>query len=106
MIVMANTGAQVQGRPKSIDDIMPHARDLVSNKAGLGDIPWPGSGYASVGRRSPDYYGASLQSQNLDGKAFVEVWVRIPGKGEFFSRGLNRPITGTMSWMTGNPPSR
>ena len=59
MIVMANTGAQVQGkestakpdaypaprwasylkRPKSIDDIMPHARDLVRNKAGFGDIP-------------------------------------------------------------------
>jgi hypothetical protein len=44
-----------------------------------------------------------LQSENLDGKAFVEMWVRIPGKGEFFSRELDRPITGTMSWMTGNP---
>ena len=45
-------------------------------------------------------YQASLQSENLDGKAFLEMWVRIPGKGEFFSRGLDRPITGTMSWMT------
>ena len=45
-------------------------------------------------------YQASLQSANLDGKAFLEMWVRIPGKGEFFSRGLDRPITGTMSWMT------
>jgi len=44
-------------------------------------------------------YQASLQSENLDGKAFLEMWVRIPGKGEFFSRGLDRPITGTMSWM-------
>ncbi len=44
-----------------------------------------------------------MQSENLDGKAFVEMWVRIPGKGEFFSRGLDRPITGTMSWMTRNP---
>lgn len=26
-------------RPKSIDDSMPHARDLVRNKAGCGDIP-------------------------------------------------------------------
>ena len=33
-------------------------------------------------------------------RPFVEMWVRIPGKGEFFSRGLDRPITGTMSWMT------
>jgi hypothetical protein len=45
-------------------------------------------------------YQASLQSENLDGKAYLEMWVRIPGKGEFFSRGLDRPITGTMSWMT------
>jgi len=45
-------------------------------------------------------YQASLQSENLDGKAFLEMWVRLPGKGEFFSRGLDHPITGTMSWMT------
>jgi len=44
-------------------------------------------------------YQASLQSENLDGKGFLEMWVRIPGKGEFFSRGLDRPITGSMSWM-------
>ena len=44
-------------------------------------------------------YQASLQSESLDGKAFLELWVRIPGKGEFFSRGLDRPVTGTMSWM-------
>jgi hypothetical protein len=45
-------------------------------------------------------YQASLQSEKLDGKAFLEMWIRLPGKGEFFSRGLDRPITGTMSWMT------
>jgi hypothetical protein len=33
-------------------------------------------------------------------RSFVKMGVRIPGKGEFFSRGLDRPITGTMSWMT------
>ena len=36
-------------------------------------------------------------------RPFVKMGVRIPGKGEFFSRGLDRTITGTMSWMTGNP---
>src|SRR5215470_14055764 len=45
-------------------------------------------------------YQASFQSEKLDGKAFLEMWVRLPGKGEFFSRGLDRPITGTTSWMT------
>jgi hypothetical protein len=32
------------------------------------------------------------------------MWVRFPGKGEFFSRGLNRPMTGTMSWLTISTP--
>jgi len=45
-------------------------------------------------------YQASLQSEKLDGRAFLEMWVRIPGKGEFFSRALDRSVTGTMSWMT------
>ena len=45
-------------------------------------------------------YQASLQSEKLDGQAYLEMWVRLPGKGEFFSRGLDRPITGTTSWMT------
>ena len=49
-------------------------------------------------------YQASLQSQNLDGKAYLEMWLRFPGKGEFFSRGLDRPVTGTMSWMTSTIP--
>jgi len=49
-------------------------------------------------------YQASLQTQSLDGKAFLEMWVRIPGKGEFFSRGLDRPVTGTVSWMTAVTP--
>jgi hypothetical protein len=45
-------------------------------------------------------YQASLQTEGLNGQAYLEMWVRIPGKGEFFSRGLDRPLTGTMSWAT------
>ena len=45
-------------------------------------------------------YQAHLQSEGLQGQAFLEMWVRIPGKGEFFSRGLDRPLSGTMSWAT------
>ncbi|MGH9863525.1 MAG: hypothetical protein ACRD35_08890 [Candidatus Acidiferrales bacterium] len=43
-------------------------------------------------------YQAHLQSESLEGKAYLEMWVRVPGKGEFFSKGLDRPVTGTMSW--------
>jgi hypothetical protein len=45
-------------------------------------------------------YQADLQSESLDGKAYLEMWLRFPGRGEFFSRGLDRTVTGTMSWMT------
>ena len=51
-------------------------------------------------------YQANLQSENLVGQAYLEMWVRVPGKGEFFSRGLDRPITGTTSWMTVATPFR
>lgn len=49
-------------------------------------------------------YQADLQSEGLDGKAYLEMWLRFPGRGEFFSRGLDRTVTGTMSWMTVGTP--
>jgi hypothetical protein len=49
-------------------------------------------------------YEARLQSEKLDGQAYLEMWVRIPGRGEFFSRGMDRPLTGTMSWTTVTTP--
>jgi hypothetical protein len=45
-------------------------------------------------------YQASLASEKLDGRAFLEMWVRLPGRGEFFSRGSDRTITGTTSWTS------
>lgn len=49
-------------------------------------------------------YEASLQSEKLDGQAYLEMWVRLPGRGEFYSRGVDRPVTGTMSWVTASTP--
>ena len=49
-------------------------------------------------------YQASLQSADLKGQAYLEMWVRFPGKGEFFSRGLDRALTGTMTWTTLQTP--
>lgn len=45
-------------------------------------------------------YQASLQTENLQGQTYLEMWVRLPGNGEFFSRGLQRPLSGTTSWAT------
>ncbi len=49
-------------------------------------------------------YRAKLRSAELQGQAYLEMWCRFPGKGEFFSRGLQNPVTGTMNWITAEAP--
>jgi len=46
-------------------------------------------------------YRARLRTENLDGRAYLEMWCHVPGQGEFFSRGLATPLTGTQDWTTG-----
>ncbi len=43
-------------------------------------------------------YRAHLKSDDLVGRAYLEMWCRFPGKGEFFSRGLDRPMNGPNDW--------
>jgi len=49
-------------------------------------------------------YRARLRSEELEGKAYLEMWCHFPGKGEFFSRGLQNPITGTTDWVSEETP--
>lgn len=49
-------------------------------------------------------YQASLQSEKLNGQAYLEMWLRFASKGEFFSRGLDQTVTGSMSWKTTTIP--
>ena len=49
-------------------------------------------------------YRAKLRSNKLEGQAYLEMWCRFPGKGEFFSRGLQNPVTGSMNWITAEAP--
>jgi hypothetical protein len=51
-------------------------------------------------------YRASLKSESLRGRAFLEMWCRLPGQGEFFSRGLNQTIKGTTDWASYEIPFR
>ena len=45
-------------------------------------------------------YRAQVRTQDLAEKAYLEMWVRIPGQGEFFSRGLDQPVSGTSNWAS------
>jgi hypothetical protein len=49
-------------------------------------------------------YQAKVKTEGIEGKVFLEMWVHFPGKGEFFSRGLQNQLTGTMNWTTVETP--
>ena len=49
-------------------------------------------------------YQAKVRTENVDGKVYLEMWCHFPGKGEFFSRELQTPLTGTTAWTTEETP--
>ncbi|HYA26918.1 MAG TPA: hypothetical protein VEE82_02875 [Thermodesulfovibrionales bacterium] len=49
-------------------------------------------------------YQAKLRSKNLEGQAYLEMWCCFSGRGEFFSRGLQDTVSGTMRWITAETP--
>lgn len=49
-------------------------------------------------------YQARLRTEGVEGKVYLEMWCHFPGKGEFFSRGLQSALTGTTEWTTQETP--
>ena len=49
-------------------------------------------------------YRAKLKCENLEGIAYLEMWCGFPEGGEFFSRGLETPISETTDWTTEEIP--
>lgn len=49
-------------------------------------------------------YKAKLRSEDVKGQAYLEMWCSFPGKGEFFSRGLQNPLSGTNKWTSVETP--
>jgi len=43
-------------------------------------------------------YRAELKTEGLNGRAFLEMWCRLPGHGEFFSKGHQHAVSGTTNW--------
>jgi hypothetical protein len=43
-------------------------------------------------------YRADLKAEDLQGRAFLEMWCRLPGRGEFFSKGYEQALSGTVEW--------
>lgn len=51
-------------------------------------------------------YRARMRCADLAGRAYLEMWCRLPGRGEFFSRGLHQAIKGTTDWGSYETPFR
>ncbi len=49
-------------------------------------------------------YQAHLRTENIEGKVYLEMLCHFPGKGDFFSRGLQNPLSGTTDWTTEETP--
>jgi len=43
-------------------------------------------------------YRAELKAEGLHGRAFLEMWCSLPGRGEFFSKGHQQAVSGTANW--------
>jgi hypothetical protein len=49
-------------------------------------------------------YRAQLKTEGLRGRAYLEMWCCLPGRGEFFSRGLQQPARGSTGWTRYETP--
>jgi hypothetical protein len=49
-------------------------------------------------------YRAWLKTEALQGRAYLELWCRLPGQGEFFSKGFQQAVSGTIDWTTVEVP--
>ena len=43
-------------------------------------------------------YEAYLRAQDLEGRAYLEMWCVFDVRGEYFSRGLTDPLSGSVDW--------
>ena len=49
-------------------------------------------------------YRAKLRTENVEGRVYLEMYCRVPGMGESFSRGVDSPLSGTNEWVTEEIP--
>jgi hypothetical protein len=45
-------------------------------------------------------YQAKVKTEGVEGQVYLEMWCYFPEKGQFFSRGLQFPLSGTTDWTT------
>ena len=53
---------------------------------------------------APLIYQAKVRTEGEEGNVYLEMWCSFLGRGEFVSRGITTPITGTTDWTTLETP--
>ncbi len=46
------------------------------------------------------FYQAKIRTENVEGRAYLEMLCHFPGRGEFFSRGFQSALSGSNDWST------
>lgn len=59
----------------------------------LFDVPLPNIEQCLV------FYRFLIHTDNLKSAVYPQMWCRIPEKGQFFSQGIDRKISGTNAWI-------
>ena len=49
-------------------------------------------------------YQARLRTEDVEGQVYLEMCCHFPGKGEFFSRALQSPLSGSQEWTSQETP--
>ena len=115
LAVLAATGAESDAKTKTLKTFTAADPTISKDVSVTKDKAWLAEGKkARIVRlfefANPDVeqcvvtYRAKLKTENLREPAYLEMWCRFPGKGEFFSRGLDNPIAGSNDWATFETP--
>jgi hypothetical protein len=64
----------------------------------LFELPVPGPDHGILTFR------AKLKTEDLHGRAYLEMWCRFQAWGEFFSKGYHHAIRGTNDWISLETP--
>jgi hypothetical protein len=60
----------------------------------LFEVPEPGIDQCMLS------YRAKMKTQDVQGRAYLEMRCRLPGRGEFFSKGFHNAVSGTNDWAS------
>jgi hypothetical protein len=49
-------------------------------------------------------YRARMKTERAQGRTYLEMWCRLPGRGEFFSKGFHNALKGSTDWASCETP--